>query len=287
MNQPLPTRPVGARGPLVLTISLLAAVTLAATACSSSKSSGSSAPSTSSGAGSGSATSSASAPAITGTITVLAAASLQGTFTALGKQFEQAHPGVTVKFSFGASSALALQINQGAPADVFASAAVKNMTQVISAGGATSSTNFASNSMEIAVPPSNPAGITSISDLARSGVKVVLCQAQVPCGATAAKVFKNAKLTVKPVSLEADVKSTLGKVELDEADAGVVYISDVKAAGSKVKGIPIASAVNATTEYPIAALSKAPNPTAAQAFVAFVLSDAGSSVLAAAGFAKP
>jgi molybdate transport system substrate-binding protein len=161
------------------------------------------------------------------------------------------------------------------------------MTQVVAAGGATTSTNFASNSMEIAVPPSNPAGITGVADLARSGVKVVLCQTQVPCGATAATVFKNAKITVKPVSLEADVKSTLSKVELNEADAGVVYVSDVKAAGSKVRGIEIDKSVNATTEYPITALSKAPNATGAQAFVDYVLSDAGSTVLVADGFAKP
>lgn len=294
MNRAVLTRPLAARRRVALSVALLAAAALSATACSSSKptnaagtSSSASSGSVAGGSSASSVSGASSAPAISGTITVLAAASLQGTFTTLGKQFEQAHPGVTVKFSFGASSALALQINQGAPADVFASAAVKNMTQVTSAGGASTSTNFASNSMEIAVPPSNPATVTGIADLAKSGVKVVLCQAQVPCGATAAAVFKKAKLTVKPVSLEADVKSTLSKVELNEADAGVVYVSDVKAAGAKVKGIPIESSVNATTEYPIAALTKAPNPTGAQAFVDYVLSDAGNSVLAAAGFAKP
>jgi molybdate transport system substrate-binding protein len=266
-------------------VTALAVAALSATACSSSTPATS--PGTTAAAAAGSSTAESSAPAVSGTITVLAAASLQGSFTTLGKQFEQAHPGVTVRFSFGASSALALQIDQGAPADVFASAAVKNMTQVTSAGAATTSTTFASNSMEIAVPPSNPAGVTGLADLARSGVTVVLCQPQVPCGATAATVFKNAKITVKPVSLEADVKSTLSKVELDEADAGVVYVSDVEAAGSKVKGIPIDSSVNATTEYPIAALTKAPNAAGARAFVDFVLSDAGSSVLTAAGFAKP
>jgi molybdate transport system substrate-binding protein len=222
-----------------------------------------------------------------GSVTVLAAASLTEAFGTLAKQFQAAHPGVTVRLSFGASSALAQQITAGAPADVFASAAVKNMQQVIAAGGATASTNFAKNVMEIAVPPSNPAGIEQLSDLAKPGVKVALCQRQVPCGAVAQQVFSNAGITVKPVTEEADVKSTLTKVETGEVDAGVVYLTDVRAAGSKVKGIPIADSVNAATEYPIAALSKAANPAAAAAFVAYVLSAAGQAVLAADGFETP
>jgi molybdate transport system substrate-binding protein len=228
-----------------------------------------------------------SAPVVSGTVTVFAAASLQGTFTMLARQFEAAHPGVTVKLNFGASSALALQINQGAPADVFASASVKNMTQVTDAGGASTPTNFVKNVMEIAVPPSNPARVTALADLAKSGVQVALCQAQVPCGATAAEVFTNARLTVKPVTLEADVKSTLAKVELNEVDAGMVYVTDVRAAGSKVKGIEIPADVNASTSYPIAVLTKAANSTAAQAFTAYVLSSQGQRVLAAAGFDRP
>src|SRR6476620_10840687 len=190
----------------------LAAVALAAIAvagCSSSSSS-----STASGA------SSSSAP--TGAITVLAASSLKGTFTELGKQFEAAHPGDTVKFSFGASSALAEQINSGAPADVFASAATKNMDQVVSAGNASNPQNFAENVMAVAVPPSNPAKVTSVNDLAKSSVKTALCQPQVPCGVVAAQVFKNAKITVKPVTLQPDVKSVLTQVELGNVDAGVV-----------------------------------------------------------------
>ena len=228
-----------------------------------------------------------SAQAISGTVTVLAAASLTGAFTTLGKQFEAAHPGTQVRLSFGASSALAQQINQGAPADVFASAATTNMKQVIDAGGAAAPKNFVKNVMEIAVPPSNPAKVGGLADLARPGVKVALCQPQVPCGAVAAQVFKNAQVTVTPVTLEQDVKSTLTKVQLNEADAGVVYTTDVKAAGAKVTGIPIPADVNASTEYPIAALSKAPNSAGAQAFVDYVLSPAGQTVLTAAGFEKP
>ena len=224
---------------------------------------------------------------VSGTINVFAAASLTEAFTALGKQFEAAHPGVKVDFNFGASSALAEQIDQGAPADVFASASTKNMDQVVSAGGASSPTPFVKNVMEVATPPSNPAHIASVADLAKKGVKVALCQSQVPCGATAQKVFTNAHLTVKPVTEEVDVKSVLSKVELGEVDAGVVYVTDVRAAGDKVKGIAIPDNLNASTTYPVATLTKANNPTVAQAFVSYVLSSAGSAVLTGYGFEKP
>ena len=224
---------------------------------------------------------------VTGTITVFAASSLQEAFTTLGKSFEQAHPGVHITFNFGASSALAQQIDQGAPADVFASASPKNMTQVVQAGHATGPVNFVKNVMEIAVPPSNPGKVHGVADLARAGVTVALCQAQVPCGSTANTVLANAKVTVHPVTLEPDVKSTLSKVTLGVVDAGVVYVTDVRAAGSKVVGIEIPPSVNASTEYPIAALSSAANRTGAQAFVAYVLSDAGRAVLSADGFEQP
>jgi molybdate transport system substrate-binding protein len=141
--------------------------------------------------------------------------------------------------------------------------------------------------MEVAVPPANPAGVTSVDSLAKSSVKIALCQPQVPCGVVAAQVFKNAKLTVKPVTLEPDVKSVLTKVELGDVDAGMVYVTDVLAAGSKVKGVKIPSDENASTTYPIAAVSKSSHLATAQAFVAYVLSPAGQKVLAADGFEKP
>ena len=190
-------------------------------------------------------------------------------------------------FSFAASSALAQQINSGAPADVFASASKTNMQQVVDAGGASNPTDFVKNVMEIATPPSNPANVTTVNDLAKSSVKVALCQPQVPCGSTAQKVFTNAGITVKPVTLEPDVKSVLGKVTLGEVDAGMVYVTDVLAAGSAVKGVEIPDNVNASTTYPIAALTKAPNPSTAQAFVAYVLSPDGQTVLKNAGFESP
>ena len=273
---------------IIVGTTIAAAAGLLVAGCSSSKNAPSSpAPSSAPAGGASLTASSSSAPAISGTVTVLAASSLKEAFTTLAKQFETAHPGMTVKVSFAASSDLAAQINQGAPADVFASASPKDMQQVVSAGGASTSTNFVKNVMEIAVPPSNPGKVTGMNDLAKSSVKVALCQPQVPCGATAAKVFTNAKITVKPVTLEPDVKSTLSKVELNEVDAGMVYVTDVRAAGSKVKGIVIPDNLNASTEYPIAALTKAPNAAGAQAFVDLVLSPAGQSVLSADGFEKP
>jgi len=225
--------------------------------------------------------------AATGTITVFAASSLMGSFTKLGQQFDAAHPGDTVKFSFGPSSGLATEITSGAPADVFASASPKNMDTVVAAGDASNPQDFAKNIAEVAVPPSNPGHVTSLTDLAKSSVKVALCQPQVPCGKIAAEVFKNAGITVKPVTLQPDVKSTLTQVELGNVDAGIVYVTDVQAAGSKVKGITIPANDNASTLYPIAAISKSTHLSVAQQFVAYVLSPAGQQVLSAAGFEKP
>lgn len=251
------------------TLALVAALALAVAGCGGSSSGATAAP------GSGT------------TITVFAAASLTGSFTELGKQFEAANPGAEVRFSFGPSSGLATQIINGAPADVFASASPKNMTQVTDAEAANTPSIFARNSMEIAVPPDNPARIDSLDDLAGKGVKVVLCAAEVPCGATALAVFTKAGITVTPVSNEVDVKSTLNKVVLGEADAGVVYVTDVKAAGAKVKGIEIAAADNASTDYPIATLTASRNASVANAFVEFVKSADGAAALTAAGFQTP
>ena len=210
-----------------------------------------------------------------------------GTFTQLGKQFETAHPGDTVKFSFGPSSGLATEITSGAPADVFASAATANMDTVVTAGDASNPQNFAKNIMEVAVPPNNPAKVKSVNDLAKKSVKTALCQPQVPCGVVAAEVFKNAGITVKPVTLQADVKSVLSQVELGNVDAGMVYVTDVMAAGTKVKGVTIPAADNASTLYPIATITSSKHESEAQAFVAYVLSPAGQQVLTAAGFEKP
>lgn len=238
------------------------------------------------GAGSGGAAAT-SAGGLSGTVTVFAAASLTESFGTIGKAFEKAHPGVTVTFNFGASSALAESIEQGAPADVFASASGKTMDGAVQSGDVGDPKTFAKNVMQIAVPPDNPGGVTSLSDLAKPGLKVALCQQQVPCGTTAKTVFENAKITVTPVTQGADVKAVLTAVQLGEVDAGVVYRTDVLAAGAKVKGIEIPAAQNASTSYPIATLVKAPNAAAARAFVDYVLSAAGAAVLTGAGFAGP
>ncbi len=266
-------------------VTVVALAAIAAAGCSS----GSSSSTASSPASSSAPAASSSSPAAaqTGTITVFAAASLMGTFTQLGKQFEAAHPGDTVKFSFGGSSTLATQITGGAPADVFASAAPANMDTVVKAGDASNPQDFAKNTAEVAVPPSNPAKVTSVSDLAKSSVKVALCQPKVPCGVLAAQVFKNAGITVKPVTLQPDVKSVLTQVELGNVDAGMVYVTDVKAAGTKVKGVTIPASDNASTLYPIATVSSSTHQAEAQAFVAYVLSPAGQQVLTAAGFQQP
>ncbi len=227
------------------------------------------------------------AAGLSGTVTVFAAASLTESFGTIGKQFQAANPGVTVKFNFGASTALAESIGQGAPADVFASASVKTMDTVVKSGAAADPKTFAKNFMEIAVPPANPGGVTGLADLAKPGLKVALCEEQVPCGTVAAEVLKKANITVKPVTLGADVKAVLTVVRLGEVDAGMVYQTDVQAAGAEVKGIEIPAEQNASTSYPIAALGKAPNAAAAKAFVDYVLSAEGTKVLTEAGFASP
>jgi molybdate transport system substrate-binding protein len=218
---------------------------------------------------------------------VFAASSLTEAFQTMGARFQEAHPGTTVTFNFGASSALATQLTQGASADVFASASAKNMDTVVAANAAGTPTTFVKNVMEIAVPPTNPANVRALADLANPRVKVAVCQVVVPCGSTAVKVFANAKLTVQPVTQEADVKSTLAKVELGEVDAGVVYMTDVRAAKDKVAGIEIPADVNASTSYPIATLTASGNADLARAFVDYVLSADGATVLTAAGFARP
>jgi molybdate transport system substrate-binding protein len=221
------------------------------------------------------------------TLNVFAAASLTESFTTLGQQFEKDHPGTEVVFNFGPSSGLVEQIGSGAPADVFASASPSNMDTLVASGDVEDPEDFATNSMEIATPPDNPAKIAGVDDLARTGVKVALCQAQVPCGKVAAEVFANAKVRVVPVTEEADVKSVLTKVTLGEVDAGVVYVTDVQAAGDKVAGIEIAPDVNASTSYPIAALDGSEHRKLAAEFVDLVLSGQGARVLEAAGFQTP
>jgi molybdate transport system substrate-binding protein len=222
------------------------------------------------------------------TLTVFAAASLTGAFTDLGTTFDADHPGVKVTFSFGGSSDLVTQIQQGAPADVFASADTKNMDKLTAQSlQAATPENFASNTLEIVTPPDNPAGITSLADLAKKGVDLVVCAPEVPCGSAAQKVEQNAGLTFKPVSEEQSVKDVLAKVSSGEADAGLVYVTDVKAAGNTVHGITFPEATSAVNTYPIVALKDSEHAALAKAFVELVLGTVGQQTLAGAGFAKP
>ncbi|WP_128432732.1 molybdate ABC transporter substrate-binding protein [Streptomyces cyaneus] len=225
---------------------------------------------------------------LSGDVTVFAAASLKESFETLGKAFEKAHPGTKVTFSFGGSDALAASITGGAPADVFASASPKTMKIVTDAGDASGTpATFVRNQLEIATLPGNPDKVASLKDLTKSGLKVVLCDKAVPCGAAAQKALDAGKLKLTPVSYEEDVKAALNKVVLKEADAAVVYKTDVQAAGDKVEGVEFPEAADAINDYPITVLKDAPNAEAAKAFIALVQSTEGQKVLNAAGFLKP
>lgn len=226
--------------------------------------------------------------AVTGRITVFAAASLTGTFTRLGEDFEAANPGVDVVVNFGGSSGLARQIGQGAPADVFASAAPANMAQVVDAGGtAAAPVTFARNRLEIAVPRGNPAGISGLADFGDADAKIALCAEQVPCGGAAKRAFDAAGITARPDTLEQDVRAVLTKVRLGEVDAALVYRTDVRSAAGEVEGIAFPGADATVTDYVIAPLAAAPNDAGARAFVEHVRSDRGRAVLTEAGFDAP
>lgn len=224
-------------------------------------------------------------PASAGELTVFAAASLKATFTEIGALFEDAHPGTSVRFNFAGSSDLAAQLQQGAPADVFAAADSTTMDRIAAdtllAGPPT---NFATNSMVIAVPPDNPARIASFADLGEPGVLVVVCAPQVPCGAATTTVQANTGVTLAPVSEEASVADVLNKVATGEADAGVVYVTDVQSATGTVTGIEIPRDVNAVNTYPIAVLAGSESRTSAEEFAALVAGPLGQQVLAEAGF---
>ncbi|MEV2237180.1 molybdate ABC transporter substrate-binding protein [Micromonospora sp. NPDC049891] len=229
-----------------------------------------------------------SAGAVTGDVTVFAAASLTESFTRIGEAFEAANPGVRVAFSFAGSSALATQINQGAPADVFASASPANMTTVTEAGSGDGNPSvFVRNQLVIAVPDGNPDGVTGLADLNRPDVKVALCAEQVPCGAAAVRALATAGVGLTPVTLEQDVKAALSKLRLGEVDAALVYRTDARAADDDVDGIEFPESAGAINDYPIVVLRNAPNRPAAQAFVDHVLSGPGQAVLTAAGFQAP
>ncbi|MGV9283567.1 molybdate ABC transporter substrate-binding protein [Streptomyces sp. NPDC003730] len=255
-----------------------AAALLALSACSSSDSD----------AGSGSDAEAGGSDKLSGTVNVFAAASLTESFTELGKEFEKQHPGTKVVFNFGGSDSLAAGITNGAPADVFASASPKTMKVVTDADAAAGTpATFVRNRLEIATLPGNPDKVASLKDLTGGGLKVVLCDKTVPCGAAAQNALTAAGLKLTPVSYEEDVKSALNKVVLKEADAAVVYKTDVRAAGDKVEGVEFPESAKAVNDYPITLLKDAPNTAAGKAFIALVRSAEGEKVLTGAGFTAP
>lgn len=207
------------------------------------------------------------------TVTVFAAASLTESFDEIAAAFEAANPDVDIVLNYGGSSGLAAQIAEGAPADVFAAASTTQLPD---------GTVFATNVLALAVPAGNLGDVTGLADLARPELAIALCAAEVPCGAASATLLEQAGITAAVDTFEQDVKAVLTKIELGEVDAGLVYVTDVRAAGAAVEGIALPEAE--PVAYPIAALS---DSAAANAFVAFVLSDAGQAILREAGFGAP
>lgn len=219
---------------------------------------------------------------------VYAASSLKSAFEVLGEEFEARHEGVDVELSFAGSSDLAAQVQQGADADVFASADTATMDRLVADGLVGEGPQpFATNTMRIAVPPGNPAGITSLADLAAPGVALVVCAPEVPCGAATVRLEKAAGVDLSPVSEEHSVTDVLNKVVTGEADAGLVYVTDVIAAGDDVEGIDFEESSSVVNDYPIATLEGSDAAGLAREFMDLVLGATGQRVLAEAGFAGP
>ncbi|WP_148574415.1 molybdate ABC transporter substrate-binding protein [Nocardioides caldifontis] len=222
------------------------------------------------------------------TLVVYAAASLTATFEQLGERFEAEHEGVDVELAFAGSSDLVAQLQGGAPADVLASADETTMQKAVDDGLVAGGPRvFATNTMRIAVPPDNPAGVESLEDLAAGDLALVVCAPQVPCGAAAQEVAETAGVTLAPVSEEQSVTDVLAKVSSGEADAGLVYVTDVLAAGDAVRGIDFPESGAAENAYPVAVLEEADEPELAREFVDLLLGDEGRRVLADAGFGTP
>lgn len=223
-----------------------------------------------------------------GSITVFAASSLTAAFQEIGAAFTTTHPGSDITFNFAGSSELVAQIVEGAPAHVFASADRANMERLTEADGTASDpVVFATNTMAIIVEAGNPSGIASLADLARSDLSVVLCSGEVPCGKYADDVLAKADVEVTPKSLEQNAKSAVSKVVTGEADAAIVFATDVVAAGGSASGIDIPVEQNVTAQYPIAVTARAAGNVTAVAFVEFVRSDAGQQILQRHGFSAP
>jgi molybdate transport system substrate-binding protein len=219
-------------------------------------------------------------------VLVFAAASLTDAFEEIATTFEVRRPEFDVQLNLAGSSSLRAQILEGAPADVFVSADTSNMDQVIEAGEAAASATLATNSLQIAVPAGNPAGVTGLSDFARDELLIGLCAEGVPCGDFGRQALANARVTAAVDTNEPDVRALLVKIEAGELDAGIVYVTDVLA-GDRVEGVDIPAEVNVAAAYLIAALTHAPNPDGADAFVTFAISEEARAILARYGFSLP
>jgi molybdate transport system substrate-binding protein len=227
----------------------------------------------------------AATPIGPGVVTVFAAASLTAALQAGASAFEHGHPGVKVQLNFAGSSTLVRQIQQGAPADVFASADEANMQKLVETGAIADAPQlFARNRLQIVVPAGNPERVRGLGGLTKPGLTIALCGPSVSCGRYAAEAFEKAGLTVPAASQELDVKAVVSKVAMGEADVGIVYATDVRAAGDTVEGVDIPESSNVTARYPIAVVKNAPNTAGAAAFVEFVLSPDGQRLLASFGF---
>ena len=226
---------------------------------------------------------SATTAATAGNLTVLAAASLSESFKELGTAFEGKHPGSKVTFSFDASSALATQANNGAPADVFASADQANMKKVTDAGNATGPKVFAHNKLAIIVAKGNPKKVKSLADFSK--ISFVLCAPEVPCGKYGVEALSKAGVKAQPKSLETNVKGVVTKVTSGEADAGIGYVTDAKAAAASADGVDIPDAQNVVADYPMAVLKQSANSNLAYAWLDFILGPEAQAVLARYGFA--
>jgi molybdate transport system substrate-binding protein len=269
-----------------LVISALAALALVLAGCASSGGGSTVPPSAPSGVSGSSSSAPGSAGGLSGTLTVYAAASLQVTFDQLRTAFVKAHPNVDFpEIDYDGSSSLVTKIQQGAPADVFASADEANMDKV--ADLVTDRVDFATNTLQIAVAPGNPKDITSLADLAKPEITTVICAAEVPCGAASHQALHAAGVDLRPASEEQNVTAVLTKVESGDADAGLVYQTDVNSSGGKVDGVNFPQASQAVNTYPIAVLKDSQNAAAARAFIDLVTSAAGQKVLASVGFGSP
>lgn len=218
------------------------------------------------------------------TLQVLAAASLTEVFDTLAEDFEADHAGVTVVPVYGSSSTLAAQVQEGAPADVLATADLESMRTVVEAGRATGSTPFATNRLVLVTPPDDPGGIGAFRDLSRTGVTFVACVGTAPCGKLSAHLLEANDVTNEPRSYEVDVKAVLAKVTSGEADAGLVYATDAQAADDAVRTIPVPGSARTPTSYAIAVVEQARSPALARDWVDLVRSARGREVLADAGF---